>query len=93
MEKSGTAVLLKLKLAAALVYLALGAPGDACKDVFNVDKRTLRDFFYKKFVPSMLRIYPEHVSYPTTQEGLAELMAPCAVVVLVEHSTTSPILS
>ena len=76
MQERSTAVPLKLKLIAALRYLALGAPWDACEDIFNVDKRTLRDFFYRKFVPFMLRIYPEHVSYPITQEALAELMAP-----------------
>ena len=46
MQERSTAVPLKWKLIAALRYLAIGVPWDACEDIFNVDKRTLRDFFF-----------------------------------------------
>ena len=77
MEERSTACPLKIKLTGALLYLAYGCPWDAVENQVNVDKRTLRDWFWNKFIPWMLdREYPNHVRYPQSEEELRQLLWP-----------------
>ena len=48
MEERSTACPLKIKLTGALLYLAYGCPWDAVENQVNVDKRTLRDWFWNQ---------------------------------------------
>ena len=77
MRERSMAVPMKIKLLASLRYLALGVPWDAMEDIVNVSRRTLRTWFYKKFLPWMMKHkYHEHVQYPTTSDEVAVLMDP-----------------
>ena len=55
MQERSASVPLKLKLIAALRCLALGAPWDACEDIFNVDNALLKHWGYG-FTESCLQV-------------------------------------
>ena len=76
-RERSTAVPLKIKLIVALRFLALGSQWDGMEDAVDVSARTCRSWFYKKFIPWMMKNkYDAYVKPPTTSEEVAALMVP-----------------
>jgi len=77
MRERETAAPLKVKLIAALRFLALGSQWDGMEDAVDVSARTCRSWFQNKFIPWMMKNkYDAYVTPPTTSEEVAALMAP-----------------
>ena len=69
--RSTRAIPLKLKLAAALRYLATGHDFDGLEEAFGMSGHTMRDFFFDLFLPWMMdNLYAGLVQPPQTSTDL-----------------------
>ena len=73
-ERATRAAPLRLKLCAALRHLATGHSFDGLESSFGMSAQTMRDFFWYKFVPWMMKNkYEEHVFAPKSVDELHDI--------------------